>query len=113
MAVEFGAVVRQLRNDAEMTQTTLAERAYIHPNFIGFVERGERMVSLATAAQIAKGLDVPLSKIIVLLEEQSANTSSEDASLQNKATTVQRPKTKRQKKNGSSSTLQIPQPKSR
>lgn len=60
----FGEVVRARRGELKLTQEALAERAGVHPTYIGMVERGERNCSLDVAAEIAKALEAPLSKLI-------------------------------------------------
>ena len=39
-----------------MTQERLAERADLHPNYMGRVERGEEYVSMISLRRIAKAL---------------------------------------------------------
>jgi transcriptional regulator with XRE-family HTH domain len=49
----FGAVVRQLRVARQMSQWELSERAGVHKNTPGLIERGERSPALETINAIA------------------------------------------------------------
>ena len=61
---KFGAVVRQLREARGWSQERLAHRAQLNRSYMGEIERGTAMPSLATAAKLAQALDVPLSELI-------------------------------------------------
>lgn len=60
---QFGSNVRKLRQKRRWTQEQLAQHASLTPNFIGFVERGERNITLKNAVKIAKGLNYPVHKL--------------------------------------------------
>jgi transcriptional regulator with XRE-family HTH domain len=51
-----------------MTQEELAERAAIHPTYVGLVERGQRNPSLDIAERIAAALGSSLAELIALAE---------------------------------------------
>jgi transcriptional regulator with XRE-family HTH domain len=53
---QFGKKVRQLRLAKEWTQEDLAERAGLHPTYVGGVERGERNLGLDNILKIARAL---------------------------------------------------------
>lgn len=53
----FGLKVRMRRFELEITQEELAEKAELHPTYVGSVERGERNIALENIIAIAKGLD--------------------------------------------------------
>jgi transcriptional regulator with XRE-family HTH domain len=61
---QFGIVVRNRRTAAGLSQESLAERAALHPTYIGMVERGVRNPTLDVAARIAKALKITLPKCI-------------------------------------------------
>jgi transcriptional regulator with XRE-family HTH domain len=53
-----GETIRTYRKRASLTQEKLAERADLHHNFIGEVERGNMEISLGSLLKIAKALGV-------------------------------------------------------
>jgi transcriptional regulator with XRE-family HTH domain len=71
----FGQIVRQRRLAAGTTQEALADRAKLHPTYIGMVERGLRNPSLDVCAQIAGALGVNLA---TLVEETLQSTVEEN-----------------------------------
>ncbi|MFI0436077.1 MAG: helix-turn-helix domain-containing protein [Parachlamydiaceae bacterium] len=52
----FGLQVRMRRFKLEMTQEELAEKADLHPTYVGSVERGERNIALENIIVLAKAL---------------------------------------------------------
>lgn len=52
----FGLKVRMKRYEIEITQEELAERANLHPTYVGSVERGERNIALENIIALAKAL---------------------------------------------------------
>ena len=67
MTVLLGQTVRALRLDRKMTQADLATYAELDPNFIGFVERAERRITLYNAWRIAGGLGISLAELVAPL----------------------------------------------
>jgi len=53
---QLGGAVRELRLAAKLSQMTLAEKAGLTLNYLGEVERGEKLASLETIVRIASGL---------------------------------------------------------
>lgn len=53
-----GEIIRNYRKQAGLTQEKLAEKADLHHNFIGQVERGNMEISLGSMLKIAKALNV-------------------------------------------------------
>jgi len=53
----FGIKIRMRRFEMGITQEELAERANLHPTYVGSAERGERNVSLENIVLIARALD--------------------------------------------------------
>ena len=54
----LGAAIRDKRRSKGLTQEVLAEKADLHSNYFGRVERGEEDVSLNALRRIAKALNV-------------------------------------------------------
>jgi transcriptional regulator with XRE-family HTH domain len=61
----FGNTLRQLRDERGYSQEELAERAELHRNYVGGVERGERNVALENIVKLAKALSVPPADLFV------------------------------------------------
>lgn len=64
----FGLAMRRERERIEVSQDVLAEMAGLHRTYVGSVERGERNLSLANIAAIAKALGIPASKLLAQAE---------------------------------------------
>ncbi len=56
--------VRMRRYEIEMTQEDLAEKAELHPTYVGSVERGERNIALKNIIAIAKALGCSLKDLM-------------------------------------------------
>ena len=52
----FGLKVRMRRFEVGITQEELAEKADLHPTYVGSVERGERNIALENIIAIANAL---------------------------------------------------------
>ena len=55
------------RKKAGFSQETLAEKADIHPNYVGRIERGECSATLVILLRIAKALNVRPYKLFLKL----------------------------------------------
>jgi transcriptional regulator with XRE-family HTH domain len=60
---EIGFRLRERRLALKLTQAELARRCRLQRAYVGFVERGERNVSLINLRRIARVLRVPLSEL--------------------------------------------------
>lgn len=68
----FGRAVREQREARGWSQELLAERADLNRSYLGEVERGNAIPSLATAAKLASALEVPLSGLLSECEQRVA-----------------------------------------
>lgn len=55
-----------------LSQEKLAERAGLHPSYIGMVERGMRNATLDVAFRIAKSLKISLPKLLAETQQKRA-----------------------------------------
>ena len=60
----LGDTIRNRRKQAGLSQESLAEKADLHPVYIGKVERGEQWVSLHALLRIAKALGVRVRDLV-------------------------------------------------
>ena len=68
----FGIAVRQFRETHGWSQESLAERADLNRSYLGEVERGRVIPSLATAQKLALALEIPLSQLLAHCERRAA-----------------------------------------
>jgi transcriptional regulator with XRE-family HTH domain len=68
----FGAAVRRRRQKLRLSQEDFADRARIHRTYVSAIELGKVQVSIGIAQQLAAALEMPLSKIWLEIERQSA-----------------------------------------
>jgi transcriptional regulator with XRE-family HTH domain len=61
----LGHRIRRRREDRGLTQAELADQCKLHSTFIGFVERGERNVSILNLRTIAKALRIGMAELLV------------------------------------------------
>lgn len=70
IASAFGMVIRELRNEAGLTQEQLGFEADLRRTFISVLELGQQQPTLTTILKLSKALKVPASKIIELVEKK-------------------------------------------
>ena len=68
-----GLQVRRLRESQEMTQLHLSYEAGLSVDHVGKVERGSTSPTVAALARIARGLGVPVVRLLDLHDEGSPN----------------------------------------
>jgi transcriptional regulator with XRE-family HTH domain len=64
----FGAAVRSLRRERGVSQEELGNRAGLHRNHVGQIERGELSPTLDTIEAIANALAVRASDVVARAE---------------------------------------------
>jgi transcriptional regulator with XRE-family HTH domain len=60
----FGKNVRLERTKKALSQEELADLAGVHRTYIGMIERAEKNITLENIEKIAKGLNIPISKLL-------------------------------------------------
>ena len=60
----LGEELRARRKEKNWSQELLAEKAKLHRNFIGFLERGQRNPTLETISELASALKISISELI-------------------------------------------------
>jgi DNA-binding XRE family transcriptional regulator len=60
----IGRMIRKYRTRAGLTQEELAEKADLHPVYIGEIERAEQIASVFALVRIAKALKVRLRDLV-------------------------------------------------
>jgi len=73
VVVRFGQIVRTAREARGLSQERLAARAELNRSYIGEVERADAMPSLATADKLARGLGLPLWRLLQRCEDAPEN----------------------------------------
>jgi transcriptional regulator with XRE-family HTH domain len=62
--IALGREIRRHRKALGLSQEVLAERAGLHRNYVGFLERGERNPSATTIFVLARALEVRVSDLV-------------------------------------------------
>jgi len=65
----FGRVLRELRLARQLSQEALAFEADLQRNYISLLERGQNSASLKTLFKLAPVLGVPVSTLLIRVEE--------------------------------------------
>lgn len=68
VAKAFGAVLREHRTSAKLSQEALAHEAGLERTYISFLERGLRQPSLRVLIAIAEALNIAPSELVRQLE---------------------------------------------
>jgi len=61
---QFGSIVRQSRESRGWSQEVLADRANLNRSYLGEVERGSAMPSLATIEKLARAFNTSMSDLV-------------------------------------------------
>lgn len=76
LARRLGLALKQHRKRREFTQAELAEAAELTVNYVGYLERGERLPSVPMLARLAQCLSVTVGD---LMDEKIADTWPDEA----------------------------------
>jgi transcriptional regulator with XRE-family HTH domain len=85
IAIGFGRAVKQLRGEYRYSQEVLADRASLNRTYLGEIERGVAVPSLATIAKIAQALNLSASELVARSERQQELIIPKEKSLQHAA----------------------------
>jgi transcriptional regulator with XRE-family HTH domain len=67
--IGLGKAIRKLRQERELSQEALGNKAEIHPTWISHIESGRINPTWGNVRRIAAGLKVPLDQLAALAEE--------------------------------------------
>lgn len=68
LATAFGAVLREHRERAGLSQEDLADNAGLHRTYVGLLERGKRNPTLDVAQRLGSALGVTLTALVAAVE---------------------------------------------
>lgn len=71
IAKRFGAVLRRRREAAKVSQEALAEKAELHRNYVGLLERGKQIPSILVVEKLATALETTMSSLMREMEKES------------------------------------------
>lgn len=66
----FGLVLRQRRQELKWSQERLADKANVNRSYLGEIERGSSIPSLATLEKLAGALEINLSTLLARCEQR-------------------------------------------
>ena len=66
----MGRIIRQEREKKQMTQDVFSGFAVLTRSHLAMIERGQKNPNVATLWKIAQALDMPLSELFRLVEEE-------------------------------------------
>lgn len=75
----FGRVVRQVREQRLLSQEQLAELADLNRSYLGEIERGQVVPSLATLDKLAGALEIALSDLLHQCEKNPCESTRDNA----------------------------------
>ncbi len=67
---QFGAVLRRRREAVGLSQEALAAQANLHRNYVGLLERGQRMPSILVVQRLSAALDTTMSELLAEVEQE-------------------------------------------
>jgi transcriptional regulator with XRE-family HTH domain len=76
--VQIAKRIKQLRKVKKISQEQLAEKANLHPTFIGNIERAETNPTITTLEKIAKAFSMSVGEFLTFPEDKTAVGSDAD-----------------------------------
>jgi transcriptional regulator with XRE-family HTH domain len=76
LRMAVGRRLRELRNEQRVSQEALAHRAHLHRNYIGCVERGEKIPSIETLARVSQILGLSLAEFFAPFNQKPVKRSN-------------------------------------
>lgn len=70
IAKTVGKRLRGYRTSSGFSQEKLAEKAGLHPTYIGQVERGEKNLTIESLEKITKALEIPMASVFEKIEDR-------------------------------------------
>ncbi|WP_184548816.1 helix-turn-helix domain-containing protein [Mucilaginibacter sp. FT3.2] len=70
LEIVLGKVLKKIREEASITQETLALKSDLDRTYISLLERGLRMPTIATLFKMAPALKKTPSEIIAIIEQE-------------------------------------------
>ena len=66
----FGENVRKFRRKLNISQEELADKADLHRNYIGMIERAEKNITLVNTEKIANALEVKIEDLLKISNDE-------------------------------------------
>jgi transcriptional regulator with XRE-family HTH domain len=90
MPLQLGKVIRNIRNEIEMSQYVLGEFLGITANAVSLIENGHRQPSIEVIEKFAEFTHIPISALMALAEKETLIVGpSEHRQLLHLATQIQ------------------------
>lgn len=70
VSIAFGKVLRELRKNKGLSQEQLGFEADLRRTYVSILELGQQQPSLTTVFKLAKALNITVSQLMGLLEDQ-------------------------------------------
>jgi transcriptional regulator with XRE-family HTH domain len=70
VSIAFGKVLRELRKNKGLSQEQLGFEAELRRTYVSILELGQQQPSLTTVFKLAKALNITVSQLMGLLEDQ-------------------------------------------
>ena len=79
--MDIGSAIKRCRENRKISQKQLAEISYVSVSHLCLIEKSKREASLSTLECLSKGLQVPLSVLVLLAAEKKDLPSNGDIDL--------------------------------